>query len=58
MKSSLSIGAKLYLGFLVVLLVLAALVLSSWQTLYQLREADERNTHSYRVVSATISGLD
>src|SRR5437899_7013869 len=56
MKSSLSIGAKLYLGFLVVLIVLAGLMLSSWQSLRQLREADELNTHSYQVVSA-IDGL-
>lgn len=56
MKSSLSISAKLYLGFLVVLLVLAALVLSSWESLRQLREANALNTHSYQVVSA-IDGL-
>lgn len=56
MKSSLSIGTKLYLGFFVVLIVLAALVLSSWQSLRQLRVASELNTHSYQVVSA-IDGL-
>ncbi|WP_156943092.1 hypothetical protein [Pseudogulbenkiania sp. MAI-1] len=51
-----SIGKKLYLGFLVVLIVMAALVLSSWQSLRQLHEANELNTHSYQVVSA-IDGL-
>lgn len=56
MKSSLSIGAKLFLGFTVVLIALVALVLSSWQSLRQLREDDELNTHSYQVVAA-IDGL-
>jgi methyl-accepting chemotaxis protein len=56
MKTSLSIGAKLYLGFLVVLIILGGVVLSSWQALRQLREADELNTHSYQGVAA-IDGL-
>ena len=56
MRTGLSIVARLYLGFVLVLLVVAAMVMSSWTALREQNAANGQNIHSYQVIT-TIDGM-
>lgn len=51
MRTGLSIVARLYLGFVLVLLVVAAMVMSSWTALREQNAANGQNIHSYQVIT-------